>query len=447
MTADFNFYINRQGARGRQGEKGEQGFSPAITVNTDTAQEYKLNIETENDLIVTPNLKGNPLSVIPGAGKYVLFDEVNNTIYNSAKPSELVDTEMFASTSDAGIIRIADDSDITEEATDAAVTPKQLADAIDEVESTIPTDTVTHTELTSAINGVASQIPDIATSEAAGIIKPDGITTTVSADGTLTAIQSAPVNMVTLDTEQTISANKRTTADISFAPTIIGTGDKTVNIGQFGITLGSGLASTSWNVTTDRGDLKFAVNSYGSQSSGFTFTNNFTTIRLANTITIGDNTVLTNASVDGTTITYDSTTGKISAVASAPINMVTTNTAQSITGEKTFNIIGLQADNNTGIIRAVHENGSTNFITAFFDSVNQQYTLSVPGMTTIKSALGVIGKTTIEASEFVRYKSNVDYPIVDTSMLDNTTIAYDGTTGKISSISSAPTVIDGGEEV
>lgn len=321
MSSDFNFYINRQGARGRQGEQGKQGFSPVITVNTDTAQEYKLNIETENDLIVTPNLKGNPLSVIPGAGKYVLFDEANNTIYNSAKPSELVDTEMFASTSDAGIIRIADDSDITEEATDAAVTPKQLADAIDAVESTIPTDTVTHTELTSAINGVASQIPDIATSETAGIIKPDGITTTVSADGTLTAIQNAPVNMVTLDTEQTIS------------------------------------------------------------------------------------------------------------------------------GTKTFNIIGLQADNNTGIIRAVQTNGYTDFITAFYDSANQQYTLSVPGITTIKTALGVIGKTTVNASKFVRYKSNVDYPIVDTSMLDNTTIAYDDTTGKISSISSAPTVIDGGEEV
>lgn len=321
MSSDFNFYINRQGARGRQGEQGEQGFSPVITVNTDTAREYKLNIETENNLIVTPNLKGNPLSVIQGAGKYVLFDEVNNTIYNSAKPSELVDTEMFASTSDAGIIRIADDSDITDKATDAAVTPKQLADAINEVESTIPADTVTHTELTSAINGVTSQIPGIATSETAGIIKPDGITTTVSEGGILTAIQSAPTNVVT------------------------------------------------------------------------------------------------------------------------------TNTAQSVTGNKTFNIIGLQADNNTGIIRAVHENGSTNFITAFFDSANQQYTLSVPSMTTIKSALGVIGKTTIEASEFVRYKSSVDYPIVDTSMLDNTTITYDDTTGKISSISSAPTVIDGGEEV
>ena len=161
MTADFNFYINRQGARGRQGEQGEQGFSPVITVNTDTAQEYKLNIETENDLIVTPNLKGNPLTAIPGAGKYVLFDETNNTIYNSGKPSELVDTTMFASTSDAGIIRIADATDITDKATDVAVTPKQLADAIDDASANYVTD-VTNGSTANIINvvkdGVTAQI-------------------------------------------------------------------------------------------------------------------------------------------------------------------------------------------------------------------------------------------------------------------------------------------------
>ena len=45
MSSNFNFYINRQGARGRQGIQGEQGFSPVITVNKNTASEYTLNIE------------------------------------------------------------------------------------------------------------------------------------------------------------------------------------------------------------------------------------------------------------------------------------------------------------------------------------------------------------------------------------------------------------------
>ena len=43
MPADFNYYINRQGARGRQGIKGEPGFSPVVTVNTNTAEAYILN--------------------------------------------------------------------------------------------------------------------------------------------------------------------------------------------------------------------------------------------------------------------------------------------------------------------------------------------------------------------------------------------------------------------
>lgn len=247
MVADFNFYINRQGARGRQGEQGEQGFSPVITVNTDTAQEYKLNIETENDLIVTPNLKGNPLSVIPGAGKYVLFDETNNTIYNSGKPSELVDTEMFASTSDAGIIRIADSTDITDEATDVAVTPKQLADAIDDASANYVTgvtsgstaniinvvkDGVTtpitinnvnnatnSTNSTNATNDnlgnnisetyatktelseVENEIPDVsnfvektdyASSSEAGVIKVDNSTIIINSNGVISAIAQTP---------------------------------------------------------------------------------------------------------------------------------------------------------------------------------------------------------------------------------------------------------------
>lgn len=462
MTADFNFYINRQGARGKQGEKGEQGFSPVVTVASNTPTEYILNVVTEDSSFTTPNLKANAINIISGAGKYVLFDESTNTMYNAAKPSELVDTTMLATTSNAGIIMIADAEDMEESSTDVAVTPKQLNDAIDKVESEIPADTVSHTELTTAINGVVTQIPGIADLSTAGIIKPDGVTTTVAADGTLTAIQSAPANMVTLDTEQTISANKRTTANMSFAPTIIGAGDKTVDIGQFGIILSSGLASTSWNVTTDSGDLKFAVSGYGSQSNGFTFTNNFTTIRLANTITIGNNTVLTNASVDGTTITYDNVTGKISATAGGDVTKAGNN---NFTGYNSFtrlittsgisNVgrIDLKSNSSYGNMAAVNlyndgvlqgGGSSTNIDVTFYDYSGSYY--SRVARITGNFDHNTNTETTtldINADSFTR-NSNA---ILDSSSVDGTTIAYDSTTGKISSISSAPTVIDGGEEV
>lgn len=153
MPADFNFYINRQGARGRQGIQGEQGFSPVITVNKNTASEYTLNIETIDGVFETENLKSNPLVYVEGAGNYVMYDASTNTIYNSDAPDELVLKTDLATTEDAGIIRIADAEDLAEDSTETAVTPKQLNDAIDGVEGEIPTDYV---DLTSpqAISGV-----------------------------------------------------------------------------------------------------------------------------------------------------------------------------------------------------------------------------------------------------------------------------------------------------
>jgi hypothetical protein len=149
MPADFNFYINRQGARGRQGVKGEPGFSPVVTVNTNTAEAYILNIETESGVLTTPNLKSTPLNYIAGAGNYVMYDPSTQQIYNSNVPDELVLRTDLATVENPGIIQIADSEDIADSATDVAVTPKQLNDAIAGVESEIPTDYV---DLTSAQN-------------------------------------------------------------------------------------------------------------------------------------------------------------------------------------------------------------------------------------------------------------------------------------------------------
>jgi len=142
MSSNFNFYINRQGARGRQGIQGEQGFSPVITVNKNTASEYTLNIETIDGVFETENLKSTPLNYIAGAGNYVMYDPSTQQIYNSDVPNELVLRTDLATVDDPGIIQIADAEDIAESATDVAVTPKQLNDAIDGVESEIPTDYV-----------------------------------------------------------------------------------------------------------------------------------------------------------------------------------------------------------------------------------------------------------------------------------------------------------------
>lgn len=65
----YTIKLNSQGPQGRQGERGLDGFSPQIEVNTNTSSTYTLNITTNEGTITTPNLKywvsgGNPTSVL-----------------------------------------------------------------------------------------------------------------------------------------------------------------------------------------------------------------------------------------------------------------------------------------------------------------------------------------------------------------------------------------------
>jgi hypothetical protein len=76
--ANFNFYLNRQGARGQKGEKGDQGFSPSITVNANTADEYTLLIQNEYDSFVTDNVRP---TYDDRGGTYVRVDRANNVQY------------------------------------------------------------------------------------------------------------------------------------------------------------------------------------------------------------------------------------------------------------------------------------------------------------------------------------------------------------------------------
>ena len=77
--ADFNFYLNRQGVKGRKGDQGEQGFSPIITVKTQTASEYVLNVQNEDGSFDTPNLRGNAIE--NNGGNYVRYNPVTEEMY------------------------------------------------------------------------------------------------------------------------------------------------------------------------------------------------------------------------------------------------------------------------------------------------------------------------------------------------------------------------------
>ncbi len=120
MTAEFNWYLNKQGPRGQQGPQGEQGFSPVITVETDTPAAYILRIQTQNDTFLTSNLRGTVQDL---GGTYVRYNRETDTMY--AGSADAANTEL------AGIVRLASAQDISELAQDVAVTPSDVNNMVD----------------------------------------------------------------------------------------------------------------------------------------------------------------------------------------------------------------------------------------------------------------------------------------------------------------------------
>lgn len=119
--ADFNFYINRQGIQGRKGDKGEQGFTPTISVGTETTDEYTLIIANENNSFQTPNLRGN-INVKDNGGTYLRYDAESQQISAS-------DLDAATSTTLGGVL-MSTNVDIEEMGDSTVVTPADVADAL-----------------------------------------------------------------------------------------------------------------------------------------------------------------------------------------------------------------------------------------------------------------------------------------------------------------------------
>lgn len=59
----YTITLNQQGPQGRQGNVGQNGFSPIITVQSNTEANYQLKIITADGEVITPNLKGQTPSL------------------------------------------------------------------------------------------------------------------------------------------------------------------------------------------------------------------------------------------------------------------------------------------------------------------------------------------------------------------------------------------------
>lgn len=102
MSSNFNFYVNRQGVQGKRGAKGEQGFSPVISVESQTANEYILRVENEDGSFTTPNLRGNAIE--NNGGTYIRFNPDTEQMYTGYADG--------ATTEQAGVVRMGTYEDL-----------------------------------------------------------------------------------------------------------------------------------------------------------------------------------------------------------------------------------------------------------------------------------------------------------------------------------------------
>lgn len=102
MSSNFNFYVNRQGVQGKRGAKGEQGFSPVISVESQTANEYILKVENEDGSFFSPNLRGNAIE--NNGGTYIRFNPETEQMYTGFADE--------ATTEQAGVVRMGTYEDL-----------------------------------------------------------------------------------------------------------------------------------------------------------------------------------------------------------------------------------------------------------------------------------------------------------------------------------------------
>lgn len=344
-----------------------------------------------------------------------------------------------------------------------------------------------------------------ATTSNLGLVKPDGTTITIN-NGVISAASSAPSNMVTTDTTQNVTGVKSFTHDGSAALIAQAEYGITVstnmsaynsgygvnlnkygvdirgqnNLGQITISSNSTLGQTAYLFTIKQASnkTKFIHDDYLSDKKIYRDNNatNFllekdmldgTTIQYngtsgkvevigggsSYTLPTASTSTLGGVKIDGTTITIDSN-GVISAAGgSTPSNMVTTDTSQDISGTKTFRvttsnytptlrIAGYSSTGNNDFI-VLNSNDYTNPAGACIGYAFSQPVVKVFGGTSgAYSSFYCHGGIYRNGSDtFTFWKDyaknskiilkNYQDIIMDSSMLDGTYLKWDSTNNKI----------------
>lgn len=180
--ADFNFFLNTQGLRGRTGAKGADGFAPVIAIGQNTLNTFTLLITTPDGTFETPNLRGSIINNA-GSGTFLRYDAETDSIYLSELPT--------ASETEVGGVTIATDEELANAAGTGVVTADNMGVGIYgalKAGNNISLSLDNETGLVT-INSVDTKyILPVATTDTLGGVKPDGKTILITEDGKISAV-------------------------------------------------------------------------------------------------------------------------------------------------------------------------------------------------------------------------------------------------------------------
>ena len=447
--ADFKFYLNRQGPKGEpgaKGEKGDNGNTPIFSDGINTPTVYTMQIDMgDGNVFETQNLK---YPMRDDGGNYLRYDRTDSTVTLSAP--NIADLQRTM-----GEVTLASVSDVeNEDAQDTDAVSMELRNAdqlaldseIDRIDRDIDTvdDKVDReiqnrqdadTQLTNKIN---TDVGNEATSRSNADIalggRIDGLDSskanksdvyTKTQTDTLLGGKANTVHTHTLSqiTDAGSLAGKNTvdySTEVTNKPTIPTVGNGTITFTQGGVTKGTITTNQSGNAT-------IALDAGG--GGGTTYT-------AGSGIDITSDVI--SVKVDESTIDFD-TNGKLKVISSVtPANMVTTDTSQIITGDKT-----IQGEGNFNLISSA-DNGAC--ITDTFLGSNNNEFPALKGVTDHSNISAIWFADNVDTTgsclKLVADDANIiakdislgtEYPIIHTGNIDGTSIVYNTTTSKCES--------------
>ena len=365
-TANFNFFINRQGPRGPQGVQGPEGFSPNVQVEEDHGNTFTLRVTNKDNFFITSNLREHKED---RGGDYIRYDRAGQLMY--------IGDPNFATTVKAGEVRLSTVDDLTAGSDTVALTPKvykddvtsrveevnQRIDSLDannvkvtENQSIAGTKTFTDgivTDRVSLSNGNRVLRPD------AGRVKIGSIYNTAS-----TKLEGPDVEVRGTNVDIYGKFTAHGFADFNYNATFyqdaiikgsVKDDNNNLYLKQNTITAGDNVQITNTAdgikiSSTAQGDVTLAGDNSFTGNNTFDGVSTFNGDTWVNSLKVGtslknqqDKLFLSQSSITaGDNISVEETTDgvKISSTGGGssepPANMVTTDTEQTITGVKTF---------------------------------------------------------------------------------------------------------------